>query len=52
MIVTCNQLVGMVIADDANNIFDAPTLRTVSLEYHIILQITPIFSNLHRMEGK
>jgi hypothetical protein len=30
----------------------ASTLRTFSSEYNIMLQITPIFSNLHRMGGK
>jgi hypothetical protein len=30
MIVPCNPLLCMVIADDANNNFDAPTLSTVS----------------------
>jgi hypothetical protein len=30
----------------------ASTLRTISGEYNIILQITPQISNLHRMGGK
>jgi hypothetical protein len=40
----------MVIVAVAN--FDAPTLRTLSSENNIMLQITPIFSNHHRMGGK
>jgi hypothetical protein len=39
----------MVIVDDATKSFDASALRTVSIEYHRILQITPIFSNLHKI---
>jgi hypothetical protein len=46
------QVLCLVIADDATNNFDASTLRTVSIEYHIILQITGIFSNHHKMVGK
>jgi hypothetical protein len=50
MIVPCNPFVCMVIVDDANNHFDALTLRIVSIdEYHRILQITPIFSNVHQL---
>jgi hypothetical protein len=39
----------MVIADDAIKDYDVSTLRTVSIEYHIILHFRGIFSNLHRM---
>jgi hypothetical protein len=44
----------MVIVEVGSNTYEASTstLRTVSREYNIILQITPIFSNLHRMGGK
>jgi hypothetical protein len=53
MIVPCNQLVRVVIVDAATNNYEAFTLPTLSLEYNIILHITPtIFSNLHKMEGK
>jgi uncharacterized membrane protein len=52
MIVPCNQLLHMVMADDASYDFDALTIRALSSEYNIILQNTQIFSNLHRMGGK
>jgi hypothetical protein len=42
----------MVTVDDANKCVDASKLSTVSIEYHRILQITIIFSNLHKMGGK
>jgi hypothetical protein len=44
----------MVIVDDVNNNDEAFTLQTLSSEhkYKIILHITPIFSNLHKMGGK
>jgi hypothetical protein len=42
----------MVIEDDATNNVDTSTLRTVSIEYQRILQITQIFSNHHKMGGK
>jgi hypothetical protein len=50
MIVPCNQLVCMVIADDASDTFDDFTLRTVSMEYNIILsriyqQYSQIYTN-------
>jgi hypothetical protein len=45
MIVPCNPLVCMVM-DNATNNVDASTLQIVSIEYHRILQITQIFSNL------
>jgi hypothetical protein len=40
----------MAMVDVAN--FDAPTLQTLASEYNRMLQITPIFSNHHRMGGK
>jgi hypothetical protein len=49
MTVPCNQLVHLVIEDEATNASDAATLRTVSIEHHRILQITPTFSNQHKM---
>jgi hypothetical protein len=42
----------MVILEDASNNYDASTLRTLSIEYNRILQITQIFSKLHIMDGK
>jgi hypothetical protein len=43
----------MVSVDDATNNNEAFTLQTLSSEYNrIILHITPIFSNLHKMGGK
>jgi hypothetical protein len=43
----------MVIVEDVSINYEESTLRTLSSEYTIILQITPIvFSNLHRMGGK
>jgi hypothetical protein len=42
----------MVIVEDVSIKYEESTLRTLSSEYMIILQITPIFSNLHRMGGK
>jgi hypothetical protein len=42
----------MVIVQVESNNCEASTLRTVSREYNIILQNTPIFSNLHRIGGK
>jgi hypothetical protein len=52
MIVPCNPLVQRVTVDDITDHFDASTPRTVSIEYHIILLIPQIFSNLHRMRYK
>jgi hypothetical protein len=49
LIVPHYQLLCLVIVDDATNTFAASTLRTVFIEYHIILQITPIFSNLQTL---
>jgi hypothetical protein len=50
MIVPCNQLVCMVVGDDASKNFDDFTLRTVSMEYNGIVnriyqQYTQIFTN-------
>jgi hypothetical protein len=42
----------MVIVEDVSIDYEESTLRTLSSEYTRILQITPIFSNLHRMGGK
>jgi hypothetical protein len=42
----------MVIVDVGSNNYEASTPRTVSREYNIILQITPIITNLHRIGGK
>jgi hypothetical protein len=50
MIVAFNPLVSIVIVDDATNNYEAFTLRTISsAEYNIILQITQIFSNVHKV---
>jgi hypothetical protein len=49
MIVPCNQLLCMVIADDVSNYFDAFKLRTVSMEYtripSRIYQYSQIYTN-------
>jgi hypothetical protein len=42
----------MVIVENGSINYVASKLRTVSSEYNIMLQITPIFSNLHIMGGK
>jgi hypothetical protein len=42
----------MVNVEDGSIDYEGSTLRTPSLEYTRILQITQIFSNLHRMGGK
>jgi hypothetical protein len=43
----------MLIVKVGSTNYEASTVRrTVSREYNIILHITPIFSNLHRMGGK
>jgi hypothetical protein len=42
----------MVIVEVGSNNYEAFTLRNLSSEYNIMLQIIPIFSNLHRMGGK
>jgi hypothetical protein len=52
MLVHCKSLVCMVIVEVGSINDAASTLRTLSSEYNIMLQITPIFSNLHRMGGK
>jgi hypothetical protein len=40
----------MVVAEDGYNSFEASILGTVSmLEYHIVLQNTPIISDLHKL---
>jgi hypothetical protein len=39
----------MIIVDDATDNFYVNTLRTVSSEYKRILQITPIFTNVHKL---
>jgi hypothetical protein len=52
MLVPCNHLVCLVIVEEETNNYEASTIRTVSIEYNRILQITPIFSNLHRMGEK
>jgi hypothetical protein len=53
MLVHCNQLFhAVVIAEDEYNDFEASTLGIVYTEYNRILQITPIFSNLHKMWGE
>jgi hypothetical protein len=49
MIVPCNQVVRMVIVENGYNNFEDSTFGNVSMEYNIILQITPIFSNLHKL---
>jgi hypothetical protein len=46
MIVPCNQLVGMVIVDDATNNYEAFTLQSLSSEYNRILRTTE-YSILH-----
>jgi hypothetical protein len=48
MIVHCNPLVGMVIADDATYNFDASILRTVSIEYNIIPSRIHEYSQMYR----
>jgi hypothetical protein len=45
----CNQLVRVVVAEDYYNNFEASTLGIFYIEYNIMLQIIPIFSNLHKM---
>jgi hypothetical protein len=42
----------MVIVEIGSINYASSTLRTFSSEYNIMLQITPIFSNLHRMGEK
>jgi hypothetical protein len=42
----------MAIVEDVSIDYEESTLRTLSSEYTRILQITRIFSNLHRMGGK
>jgi hypothetical protein len=42
----------VMVEDVSNNNYDPFTLRTDSSEYTRILKITPIFTNLHIMEGK
>jgi hypothetical protein len=42
----------MVIVEVGSNNYEVSTLRTISREYNIILQITPLFSTLHRLGGK
>jgi hypothetical protein len=42
----------MVFVEVGTNNCEASTLRRLSSEYNIMLQITPIFSKLHRMGGK
>jgi hypothetical protein len=49
MLVHCNPLVCGVIVEEEYNNFEAFTLGIVYTEYNRILQITTIFSNLHRM---
>jgi hypothetical protein len=39
----------MVIVDDATTNVYVNTLRTVSSEYKRILQIAPIFTNVHKL---
>jgi hypothetical protein len=51
MLVPYNPLMFMVMMEVGSNNYEASTLRTVSREYNIILQITPLISNLHRMGG-
>jgi hypothetical protein len=41
----------MVILEDGYNNFEASTLGTISSEFNIILQNTPIISNLHKLGG-
>jgi hypothetical protein len=52
MLVPCNPLVGMVIVEVYSKHYEASTLRIISREYNRILQITPIFSNLHKLGCK
>jgi hypothetical protein len=52
MLVPYSQLLCMIIVEVGSNNYAASTLRTISREYNIILQITPIFSDLHRMGCK
>jgi hypothetical protein len=52
MVVSWNKLVCMVIVNDATDNYEDSTLQNLSSEYNRIIQITPIFSNLHKMEGK
>jgi hypothetical protein len=47
MLVPYNKLVCMVIVEVISNNYEASTLRIVSREYNIILQITPLISNLN-----
>jgi hypothetical protein len=47
VIVACNQLVHMVIADDAINNFEVSPLRTFYSEFNIILQNVPIYSQIY-----
>jgi hypothetical protein len=50
IIVPCSPLLCMVIVDDENNNFDAPTPRNVFLRVqHNTLQNTPIFSTIHKL---
>jgi hypothetical protein len=39
----------MAMVEEVSYNYDAFTLRTLSLEYNILLQNTQIFSKLHRM---
>jgi hypothetical protein len=49
MLVPYNQLVCILMVDDAANNFEDSILRTGSIEYNIILQNIPIFSNIHKL---
>jgi hypothetical protein len=42
----------MVMVEDVSFNYEDSSLRTLSSEYTMILQITSIFSNLKRMGGK
>jgi hypothetical protein len=50
VLVSCNQLVGMVIAEDGSKNYEASTLRTLSSEYSRVLHNTPLFSYLPKFE--
>jgi hypothetical protein len=41
----------MIVVEVGSNNYEASELRTESREYNKILQISPIFSNLHRIGG-
>jgi hypothetical protein len=52
MLVHCNPPICMVIIQDGSSNYEAFRITTLSSEWNILLYITSIFSNLHRMGSK